>query len=267
MPRAGVLTREARGRRTVGFALDSERYPWYTDIYPNNPGEPRLERNLRLIANLGLPQPVKPEFKVKLPRHTGKNVDELLRSHGIDPAAGPIVVHPGSGNSVRNWPVGRFAELADRLSVHTARPVVLLGGANLTYDGSDEIQLTGRVREAMQGPAADLGGMLDTAGLIYLLECCSLFVGNNSGPAHLAATVAGTPSLLVWAPRNEKIWRPLGKEVVLVTAHPDCDDSCRLNQCERIAECIGMITVDEVFNAYLETIGSLGQLAAAGGGR
>ena len=267
MPRAGVLTREARGRRTVGFALEPKSYPWYTDIYPNVPGEMRIERNLRLIEQLGLTRPARPDFSVKLPSGAVRELSAILRAHGIRQGLMPIVVHPGSGNSARNWPPERFAELADRLNAHTRRPVVLLGGRELTYDGKDETKLTALVRLLMKTSAVDLGGRLSTAGMIALLERCSLYVGNNSGPAHLAATVAGAPCLLPWAPRNEKVWRPVGPEVALVTAAPDCAGSCLLNRCRKIADCLEMITVDDVFGAYLETIGAPGQLAAAGGGR
>jgi ADP-heptose:LPS heptosyltransferase len=267
MPRAGVLTREARGRRTVGFALDNERYPWYTDIYPNVPGEARLERNYRLIGQLGLPRPVRPLFPIRVPKDVDSEVSYILRGHGVKSGSGPIAIHPGSGNNARNWPPERFAALADKLRIHTNRPVLLLGGQRLTYDGGDEIQLTSRVQELMTTDAIDLGGRLTTAELISVLGRCSLFVGNNSGPAHLAATIAGAPCLLIWAPRNERVWRPMGGEVVLVTAQPDCSEECLLNKCDKIAECVSRIGVDDVFGTYLETIGSLGQVAAVGGGR
>ncbi len=267
MPRAGVLTREAHGRRTVGFALEGESYRWYTDIFPNVAGEPRLERNLRLIEQLGLARPARPDFSVKLPVGTERRVTSLLESHGLGPHAQPIAVHPGSGNSVRNWPAGRFAELADRLCAHTGRPVLLLGGRDTTYDGNDETALTGRVRSLMRSPAIDLGGRLGTAELLALLRRCSLFVGNNSGPAHLAATLAGAPVLLAWAPRNEKIWRPWGNEVVLASAGADCADNCLLNRCAKIRECVELISVEQMFGNYLATIGAPGKIAAAGGSR
>jgi ADP-heptose:LPS heptosyltransferase len=267
MPRAGVLTREARGRRTVGFALEHRRYPWYTDIFPNIPGELRLERNMRLLEQLGLARPQRPDFRIKLPVGTQRRVTSLLESHGIGPRQQPLAIHPGSGNSVRSWPADRFAELADRLAAHTNRPVLLLGGRDATYDGSDETTLTSHVSGLMHTPAIDLGGRLGTAELVDLLGRCSLFVGNNSGPAHLAATLAETPAMLAWAPRNEKVWLPWGEEVALATAEPDCAENCLLNRCSKIRECVEMITVEQMFATYLATIGSPRKIAAAGGSR
>ncbi len=267
MPRAGVLTREARGKRTVGFSLEHKRYPWYTDIFPDVADQPRIERNLRLAEQLGLTRPQRPDFRVKLPVGTERRVSSLLESHGIGPREHPLAFHPGSGNSVRNWPAQRFAALADRLGAHTGRPVLLLGGREVTYDGSDETALTSRVQILMRSPAADLAGKLGTAELVALLGRCSLFVGNNSGPAHLAATLAGTPTLLAWAPRNEKVWRPWADEVVLATAEMDCAGNCLLNRCRKIRECVELITVDQMFAAYLATIGAPKKIAAVGGSR
>ena len=267
MPRAGALTEEARGKRTVGFALESKDYPWYTDIYPNIPGELRLERNLRLIEQLGLPRPLRPDFRITLPVGVERRVTALLQEFGIDGSVRPIAVHPGSGNSVRNWPAASFAALADRLASHTGQPVLVLGGREITYDGSDETTLTRQVVELIHSPAADLGGRISTSELIAILRRCELFVGNNSGPAHLAATLAGAPSLLAWAPRNEKIWRPWGDETVLVTAEPECAESCLLNRCGKIKECVERITVDEMFDTYRATLGAPRRIAAAGGER
>ena len=267
MPRAGILTSEARGKRTVGFALDGKSYPWYTDIYPNVTGELRLERNLRLIEQLGLHRMQRPDFRIELPLGTRRRVSSLLESNGITRGRQPIALHPGSGNSVRNWPPERFAALADRLAAHTGSPVILLGGREITYDGSDETTLTHQVKELMKSPAVDLGGRLSTSELIELIRRSSLFVGNNSGPAHLAATLAGAPVLIAWAPRNEKVWRPYGEQVALVTAEPCCADGCIMNRCEIIKQCVEMITVEEMFETYLATIGAPKKVAAAGGRR
>lgn len=252
MPRAGIITAAAGGRRTVGFALDPDDYPWYTDIYPNAPGELRVERNLRLIERLGLPRPAAPDFSVDVSGHAVRRVDRLLAANGIGALDPPVVIHPGSGRGDRNWPADRFAALADLLARNTGEPVVLLGGAERTYDGRDERTLTARVASMMETPALDLAGRLDLPELVALLRRCALFVGNNSGPAHIAATIAGAPCLLAWAPRNETVWRPWGDSVTVVTAEPECAVDCRMNRCDSIADCMELITVDDMYYAWLD---------------
>jgi len=252
-PRSAIITRAAEGRRSMGFGLDPVFFPWYTDIIPNIAGEHRLERNYHLLERLDIDIPESADFSVDIPSKTGDRVNLLVSGHGIDLERDrPIALHPGSGVSKRNWPSERFAELADRLIENSGKKVVLLGGVQRTYDGTDESGLVSFVQSGMCREAINLAGELSLSELVTFLRGCSLFVGNNSGPAHLAATVAGVPSILVWAPRNEKVWQPAGRMARLVLAEPDCAGHCLLNRCARIDYCLGLITVNEVFQRYLE---------------
>ena len=264
-PRSAIITRAAAGRRSMGFGLDPVLFPWYTDIIPNLAGEHRLERNYHLLERLDIEIPESADFSVDIPREAGARVNLLVSGHGINLEHDrPIALHPGSGVSKRNWPPERFAELADRLIEHSGKKVVLLGGRQRTYDGTDESGLVSSVQSGMRREAINLAGELSLSELVAFLRRCSLFVGNNSGPAHLAATVAGVPSLLVWAPRNEKVWQPAGRMARLVFAEPDCAGHCLLNRCARIDYCVGLITVDEVFQSYLEVFKTMDITTAAG---
>ncbi len=257
-PRAAIITHAAAGKRTMGFGLDPVAFPWYTDIIPNIPAEHRLKRNFHLLEHLDIDIPLSPDFSVVIPTETEARVDLLISSHGIDLERDrPIALHPGSGVSKRNWPPERFAELADRLIEHSGKKLVLLGGRQRTYDGTNEADLVSAVQFNMRREAINLAGRLSLPEMTAFLRKCSLFVGNNSGPAHLAATVARVPSLLVWAPRNEKVWQPAGQEAALVCAEPHCSDHCLLNRCDRIDYCLGLITVDEAFEKYLEAFETL----------
>ncbi|OGF98418.1 MAG: hypothetical protein A2Z86_01300 [Candidatus Glassbacteria bacterium GWA2_58_10] len=267
-PRAGIITRAAGGRRTLGFNIDREACPWYTANFPNLPDEHRLERNLKLLDYLGFERPAVPDFPMTFSGRALARLEDLLEYHGLCLRRDrPIALHPGSGVSKRNWPAERFAALADRLAAHTGRRVLLLGGRGRTYDGTDESELVRRVQAAMQTAPVNLAGELSLPELACLLRYCSLFVGNNSGPAHLAATIARTPALLVWAPRNEKIWRPVGPKVELLFAETFCRDDCLLNRCDNIQYCLNLIPVEEVFERYLSAFAAGGQYTQAAGER
>ena len=263
LPRAAWIAETAAAPRTIGFGIDPAEYPCYTDSIPNLDGELRVQRNLRLLELLGTAVPEKPDFSLRIPAPGAHQVDSLLESEGIDlRRSRPIALHPGSGLRHRNWPPERFAEIADRLARHTGETVLILGGRGRTYDGTDEGEVAAEVEAAMHRRSVNLAGMLSLSELTHLLSRCSLFVGNNSGPAHLAASVAGVSALLIWAPRNEKLWRPFGESVELVVADTHCSEDCLLNKCENIQYCLGLISADEVFEHYLKTLAP-----AAYGGR
>jgi heptosyltransferase-2 len=118
-----------------------------------------------------------------------------------------IALHPGSGAyaPARRWPPARWAALADAL-IEDGMQIVLLGGAEETD-----------VRRSMLGAMRhgnrvfDLGGCTTLGELAAVIRRCDLFVGNDSGVAHLAGSV-GTPVVTVFGPTDPHAWGPYGGE-------------------------------------------------------
>ncbi len=77
-------------------------------------------------------------------------------------------------------------------------------------DADSQINPTSEVPLILQDNLSDLIGLTAAA---------DLFVGNDSGPAHVAAAV-GTPTLTLFGPTNPAIWRPLAPHSHVVRA-PD----------------------------------------------
>lgn len=118
-----------------------------------------------------------------------------------------IALHPGSGAyaPARRWPPQRWAAVADTL-IATGSTLVLLGG-------SEEDSLRRSVLGAMQHAehVLDLGGRTTLGQLAAILQRCNLFIGNDSGVAHLAGSV-GTPTVTVFGPTDPHTWGPYGGE-------------------------------------------------------
>jgi ADP-heptose:LPS heptosyltransferase len=118
--------------------------------------------------------------------------------------AGFLAVHPGSGARAKNWPVDRFAEAARRLS--PARPwLLILGPAE---------------NDVVPPPGAVLGRGLPLRRLGAVLARAGLFLGNDSGVAHLAAA-CGTRTLVLFGPTDPAQWAPVGTAVRTVRAPGD----------------------------------------------
>ena len=112
-----------------------------------------------------------------------------------------VLLFPGSGSPAKNWPIGRFIELAREISP-LARPIVVLGPA--------ESGMNARVREACVETLQDL----DLPTVAALAHLAAAFVGNDSGASHLAAA-AGCPGIVLFGPSDPARWRPLGDVTVL----------------------------------------------------
>lgn len=107
-----------------------------------------------------------------------------------------LAVHPGSGSRAKNWPLDRFAEAARRLS--PGRPWLLVVGP-----AEDDVLPPPGARLARGLPLRTLGAALARAGL---------FLGNDSGVAHLAAA-CGTRTLALFGPTDPGQWAPVGPAV------------------------------------------------------
>lgn len=117
-------------------------------------------------------------------------------------------LHPGSGSPAKNWPAEGFAAVA-RYWIRRR------GGHVLVVVGP-----------ADEGPLEDFRAQLDPEGVFILqneslprvaacLARCELFVGNDSGIAHMAAAVR-VPTLVVFGRVGSRTWRPLGPRVRVV---------------------------------------------------
>ncbi|GAP61933.1 heptosyltransferase II [Ardenticatena maritima] len=136
---------------------------------------------------------------------------EALVQHWARPL---VVMHPGSGaySTARRWPAEHFAALADAWYARH-------GGTVALVDATADI--TSVVCTHAQAPLVDLGGRTTLLQTIALLRRADLFVGNDSGPLHLAAA-AGVPVVGVYGPSNWRAWGPWGAHTAVVHRDLPC---------------------------------------------
>ncbi len=104
------------------------------------------------------------------------------------------VLHVAAAFPAKQWPIDRFADLARWLERDRGlRPVLLTGPG--------QGQLLDR--------AKNFRGFdnLSVREMMALLKGADLFVGNDSGPAHVAAAF-GVPCVVIFGPSDFEVWRP-----------------------------------------------------------
>jgi glycosyl transferase family 9 (putative heptosyltransferase) len=116
-----------------------------------------------------------------------------LAAAGAGGGAPLVALHPGATDPRRRWPPQRLAGVDNALAAQGAH-VVLLGGP------SDQ-PLVDAMRATLRVHAVDLTGRLSLSGLVGALERAALFVGNDSGPRHLAEA-AGTATVGIFTKAN-----------------------------------------------------------------
>jgi heptosyltransferase III len=133
-------------------------------------------------------------------------------------AQGPILISPGSGARDKCWP--GFLSLVDRLSSRQVK--VVLGEVELERFPATLI----RQFES----AAIVVKPSNYVDLFIEISNSAAFIGNDSGPSHLAGMM-GQPTLVLFGPTDPAVWKPLGPHVAALRrsnwADLAVDDVCQ----------------------------------------
>jgi heptosyltransferase-3 len=154
------------------------------------------------------------------------------------------VVHPGSPMATKRWAPERFGELARSLQKE--------GLTIALTSGPGEEAIVAQVARSVPDSIMMLG--LTIPELAELIRGADLFVGNDSGPMHLAAAVE-TPVLALWGSSNSNRWRPWHVEHRVVQNPFECNP-CPGYRC-LVADtplCIESVTVEQAFAASKELL-------------
>lgn len=151
------------------------------------------------------------------------------------------ILHAGATYATKTWQLAHFLALAGRLQErHGLEPVFVCG--------PDEADLAAKLSDfqVRQG--------LPLPDLMSLLAGAQLFVGNDSGPAHIAAAF-DVPCVTIFGSSNSKTWHPWMTRHRVVETDWDCKP-CPGDRCYAFDEprCILSVTPEAVARAVDELL-------------
>jgi heptosyltransferase III len=158
-----------------------------------------VEHRISQFYWAGLPRGPIPRTEVFPQPDAAETVARALNEKGIARGGAYAVLQPGARLPAMRWPVEKFAEIARWL--RESRGIVSV--VNLGPGDADVAREVGR----SMSDCAVLMDSHDVRELIALIAGARLFVGNDSGPAHVAAA-AGRPSVVIFSTTNPKEWHP-----------------------------------------------------------
>lgn len=187
---------------------------------------------------------------VTIPRQTSLEIPSLFRERayaflsgqGIRDLGRPLVaVHPGSGSIRKNWPIERFFQVIEKLSlVHSPLFLLITGPAeNEKIKSMVEDYVNDRRNCARHVSGQDL---VTVAGL---LSMCSLYIGNDSGITHLASLIRNNV-IALYGPTDPVLWGPSNARAIVLSSGSPCspfEDSGR--SCPHI-QCLSDISAERV---------------------
>ena len=169
----------------------------------------------------------------------------LLKERGVLPPGRYVAVHPFSGWEYRSWPLENYVALANRASGELGLPVLV----------ACEERDRSRLKDAFaaRSSGVQLFSTDSAAELAVALKEASLFVGNDSGPLHLAA-ILGVPSVGIFGPASPALTGPSRGVVEYLYRAVPCAP-CDQRKCIRPQDpCMYQYSVNEVLTCMEKTL-------------
>jgi len=161
-----------------------------------------------------------------------------LAQRGCENMDSLTALHPGAGSKAKRWPLKQFAHIARHFVFKEKRKLLVIEGPAETGLAK---QITGGLPANSSIPAESLPLGL----LAAVVEQCRLFIGNDSGIAHLAAALQ-VPSVVLFGPTLPRHWAPLGRHV-RVLRNPQGCEGCAHGAA--VHTCLENITVQDVIRS------------------
>lgn len=168
----------------------------------------------------------------------GRDVAAWLENQ---PLQAYCILHTGARRKLRQWPPERFARLAAHLHTRYGLPAVLIGSAD-EHQGLQALSAQIETPHFIFPPAFGLGH------LIALMARAQLFVGNESGPLHLACAV-NIPVVGIYGPGVKDVFYPWSDRCAYVHHVLDCNPCDQVHCVFPDQPCISRATEPEVQEA------------------
>ncbi len=199
--------------------------------------EHQYEAFRRALRSLGLDLPDAPSLPLR--RAWQDSLTAKLRAKNL---AGKrlAVVHPFGKWAPRAWPWDRWMEICTHLYHHLDLEICLVGGP-------EDLNILRR-HESAPVPLQIFAGDLSLGELAALCHRSQIFLGIDSGPAHLAAA-AGARCVVLYGPQEAALFGVRSSKAVAVQGRAFCTPCwqtvCPFDQ----ARCLESISVEAVRGA------------------
>lgn len=160
-----------------------------------------------------------------------------------------IAFAPGAAWSFRRWPSDRFIQLGQWLQKIYEANILILAGKN-------EQELALKIEKGLLSEKTiNLAGKTSLREMASILKHCNLFIGNDSGPLHIA-TAAGTPAVGFYGPGEYHRFKPWGVNhdtLRIGLSCSPCSQNCKFHE----PRCIEGISLSQTKKLLIRKLASI----------
>ncbi|MCK4912200.1 MAG: lipopolysaccharide heptosyltransferase II [Candidatus Omnitrophica bacterium] len=158
-----------------------------------------------------------------------------------------IGINPLANWDLKRWPRDYFANLADSLAKDFKAAIIFVGT-------EAERAVIEEIQGIMKQDSFNFCGKTNLKELGALMQNLKLFISNDSGPAHLAASL-GVNTVVIFGPTSAEITAPLGGAVKVIRKDIDCQIPCYKLDCQDNI-CLKDLGVEEVYSQARSMLGN-----------
>lgn len=248
---ATLLMRAAGATHRVGFS-DYQYSSLLNHAAPPAPvlwGQAKthsVEQQLALLGWTGVPVSDRPRTRLAVTEEARESVSKKLQACGLDEATPLALVHPAAAFESKQWATEHFARVAESLSARGMQVVAIATPDQAPVLDALQAECTARIHAFTDFSLPEVTALSARA---------SIFVGNDSGIAHIAAAVR-TPSVVIFGSSNVAHWRPWTTAPAEVVREEMPCAPCPGYTCAEFEqpECIRRVTVERVTMAIDECL-------------
>jgi lipopolysaccharide heptosyltransferase II len=204
------------------------------------------EQQLALVGFAGVSVDDLPKTKLQVTAEALASVESRIGGSQISDSRSEIaLLHPGTAFETKRWAPANFARVAEYLA---NKELTLVAIAS-----KEESATLNELSSAANIPITTYND-LTLPEITALASKARIFIGNDSGIAHIAAAVQ-TPTVVIFGSSNRTHWRPWTDAPNEIVFNPfDCQP-CAGYRCDAFGDsrCIHSVTVDQV-NAAVERV-------------
>jgi lipopolysaccharide heptosyltransferase I len=239
--RTGFVAYLSRAPQRWGFSKEEakERQSMFLNIKIQTTSAHIVDKYLDFAEHLGADRVT--EFLIPKKESAREYIGHYLQNTGVSPSHKLIALIQSTGWENKTWKSERFAQLGRLLSLKENWKVIVIGGI-----GESEKKKAQRIKK-MAADKLLVAPATTVSQLVSLLRRCSMAIGGDTGPLHLAAAL-GVPVIGLYGPTSPSRNGPYTDKKEVIYHNLPCSP-CWKRTCKiKTNECMDSIQVEEVMD-------------------
>jgi len=199
-----------------------------------------LEYTLDILRSLSIPIVDKRTY-FPVTEEAVTNIRKMLKACSIEANQKIIVIHPSASCVSKRWPLEHFFQLIKLLNANLPHRLIIISS----------LEEKGMLDKLVDNSSViDLRGKCTISEIGALIKRSDLFISNDSGPVHIAASL-NIPVISIFGRSDPGLsplrWGPLGLNSAYLHKPADCP-RCLAHNCKKNFECLFAIKPEEVYS-------------------